>query len=444
MSWPEILNKLLAIVISVLILYNGYVIKKRTGSWFSPGAIICVFWFCYTFFPLVLLFQLPINSLSICYIALGVLLFSWTHLLFNWKKQLNKNANQEFWLSKINDKYVLYIIAIFVIISIIFSISFLNFQEINLLDYFFKPIQEAESLAKKRYSKSLVKTNYNALSFVFSHLAVLFGGTIYYQLKSKSRRALVFICFIPSFFILITQSAKGLFFLSIFIFLGGLIVTRKQGVSMQYLKKNIKKIVLVAVFIPLLLVFSFLSRGFNNNMSFDGFFFKLKHLFSSYILAHIYSFSDWFTAYIGGVATLDYNVSNNYYGFYTFNSITRYVSDKNINVRGVYSEYFRFEDVIQTNVYTVFRGLIMDFNIIGSFIVIIIIGLLSHKIYYIYSCDKNKVYALVSLIFLFSFLYMSFLSSLLYWTVAPLSFIIFYSILIFLKKSFESKTITKK
>lgn len=442
MSWLEISNKLIAITISCLILYNGYLVKRRTGSWFVLGSLICVFWFCFTFFPLVLLYRVPVNNFSILYIAFGVFIFSWSHVFFDWKK-VKKLKKQKFWLEKTNKSQWLFLIMFFVILSLVFSITFLYFQENNILEYFTKPVQSAESLAKRRYSKTLVKTNYNAISFVFSNVSVLLGGVIYGVTKNKLYRLLVFLCFIPSLFTLVTQSAKGLFFLSLFIFFGSLIISNNNKNILLFFKKNFKKLIVAFLFIPLLLVYSFLSRGLNYNSGLADTISKLKFLFSSYILAHIYSFSDWFTAYTGGIATREYDISNNYYGFYTFNFITRHITDENRNVRGIYKEYFYYDDIIQTNVYTIFRGLIMDFNIFGSYLFIFFVGLLSHKLYHIYSYNKNNVFTFVVIIFLFSCFYMSFLSSLLYWTVIPLSFLLFYFILITLKYVCEGKTVAK-
>ena len=222
-------------------------------------------------------------------------------------------------------------------------------------------------------------------------------------------------------------------------FLGGVIVTKQKNNMLDFIKRNLKKSILFLIFIPSLLVFSFFSRGLNKDMGVENIIIKLKLLFSSYILAHLYSFSDWFTVYLGGEGSRTYDTSNNYYGFYTFNAITRYIDPNKENFRGIYNEYFSIDGVIHTNVYTIFRGLIMDFGIFGTFIFVILGGIIANKVYYTLIAKNKSVMGVVGFVFVFSFIYMSFLASLLYWTVTPLSFLLLYLILIIIVRPREFK-----
>ncbi|SUA99148.1 Uncharacterised protein [Pannonibacter phragmitetus] len=125
---------------------------------------------------------------------------------------------------------------------------------------------------------------------------------------------------------------------------------------------------------------------------------RLKFSLRSYAFGHIFAFSSWFDhRLIGGDMLPEHtepkpefhpqwnlhgepalyrNPKDLTYGFWTFMAIAQYIDPNYAALvpEGYYDEYFLKEGVIQTNVYTFFRGLINDFGIAGSMISLIFIG----------------------------------------------------------------------
>lgn len=435
MNTIEIIEKLISIFLSFVLLANAYFLKRKTGTWLFPSCIFSLLWFAYIFLPLLILYQIPVSIQSQLFITTSIILFSVSYAFFNWKQAYSVNQKKIAQVSTNsiigNESRIMWVMICAIILSILTTLIHIANQEINILNYLVAPIRTAEQFAIKRYALALNNTIATPLSLIFSNLAVLIAGVLYLQAKTTIKKIAILSCFLPSLLILITQSAKGLFFLSVFMFLGGLYVSiHRHGLQHINTKKIIRNTKLFLITAPLLLIFSFLSRGFNASMSFTDALMRMKQLFSSYILAHVYSFSDWFNAYCGNKSsTMTYDISNNYYGFYTFNSITRYFDADKENIRGVYKEYYRYADVLETNVYTVFRGMIMDFTVIGALVVMFLFGFCVHKYYYALLTKREPLVASIILIFSIAFFYMSFLGSLLYWSVIPASFLIFYIVL---------------
>ena len=90
----DLFEKLLAILYSFMILFNALLIKKYIGTFLFPASIFCLFWFGYSFFPLIFLFNVPINSNAILFIYFCTLFFTIGSFPFKWKKAINQNSDK--------------------------------------------------------------------------------------------------------------------------------------------------------------------------------------------------------------------------------------------------------------------------------------------------------------------------------------------------------------
>ncbi len=440
----EIIDKIIALIYSILILVNAVCLRKLIGTWLFPGCIFSLFWFFYTFFPLAVLFEVPVNPNAIGFIAIAVVLFSSSFLLFNWKRAFEDNLYKPNPALLFNTKFLKLTLLSAVLISLFSSVMHVLAQGFNLIELIKNPIGVAGEFANARYQETLNYTAFGPISLLFSNISVIIGGLIFGSVSTKNNKKLLF-AFLPSIIILITQSSKGLFFLSVFLFLGGMMVTRLFLNKLTVFSfKVFKNILLVVVSFIVLLALSFLSRGLQEVNDTAVLLDNFRILFSSYFFTHVYGFSDWFTAYTGGDAKFSYDLSNYHMGFYTLTAFFKMLGTDKVTSAGVYDEFFTYKNLLESNIYTMFRGMIMDFGLLGALVFMLLNGYFINLIYYIFLRRVNPVMTVVLLIFTLGYFYISFIISLLTWVIIPFTFIICYLILKFNSYHFVIKPTTQE
>ncbi len=324
--------------------------------------------------------------------------------------------------------------------SVICSIKVMLVQGFSLAELYEDIVLVAAKYAVSRYASEVIYSAYGPLSLGFAYLAVLIAGLIFGSTTNSSRKKWVLLAFLPSIIIMVTQSAKGSFFGSIFYFLGGILVTSIQQNKLLLFKANVLKIVFkVSTFSIALFIFSLMSRGLQDVKDVSVFFEKLRFLLASYFFAHLYNFSEWIIAYWEGFKNSKFDISHYYYGFYTFTSIYRFFGYKKETPDAVYDEYNNIQEQMDSNVYTIFRGMVMDFGILGTVLFIIILGLLLHFCFYIFLNRRRPIISTTITIFMLVIFYYSFIISVLTWNIVPFVLILFIILLKFNYYSFVLK-----
>lgn len=325
-------------------------------------------------------------------------------------------------------KSIFYLI---MILSSVFLVLNSLIQGITIYDLIFNLFGSAAKYADLRYSEQIKINIYGQLSLVFSYLGVVVGGFLFFNADTKSRRVIITILsFLPSAFIAITQSAKGSFPLSIVLFYAGVLICRISANKLNMIEKlSFKPILLYAVPTSIILILSFITRGLYEIGDLGVVLEKLKYNFTSYSFGHIYAFSDWFSFRIGDSSFLNYNEENTSYGFYTFMALYRlFGSDKFVPL-GVYEEYLKYGDLFTTNIFTMFRGLLLDFGLVGSIIYMYITGVFFHLSFYVLLFNKKPVFVVAIFVFMLGYFYSSFLISVLMWNSIYISFVLLWAIL---------------
>ena len=188
---------------------------------------------------------------------------------------------------------------------------------------------------------------------------------------------------------------------------------------------------MVSVGFLILIAVSFLSRGLNDFDDLGVLAGNLRSLFATYFFGHVYGFSDWFTAYTGNVASLNYDVSNYYFGYYTFTAVFEMFGSEKVVSAGVFDEYFVYKDLLDSNIYTIFRGMIMDFGLIGALLFMLLHGFFINIMYYLFLRRNRPILTVILVVFMLEYFYITFIISLLTWSIIPLTFVIAYLILKF-------------
>lgn len=405
--------KIFPISLTMFFLFISLISSKFYKNWINPASIFSIFWFIYTFFPLILAWDVPINSLAVIYLISASFVFAVSGVFFNWRS-MDDESHQ-----KLNNKYSIKINSLFRIFFSMVAISMiLIFLDLMTQGVVFNGniVDFAGQLASLRYAEELVANNYSKISNIINYAIPSIGGVMFAVFTSRWRRLFVILlAFLPLIFVLVSQSAKGPFLLGGALFLNGILICKlisgqRNLITLSELKKTLPYV----FFIIALMIFSFLSRGVNLEDA-DGRL-QLYSYLVSYSSGHLYAFADWLQFEISGNSVTSYDNINLTYGFYTFMGFFRILGDGRLIPVGTYEEVFNYNNFVITNVYTIFRGLVTDFGILGSLVVLFVAGVFFNFCYYFLRFSRKTFIGFFGFSLFFSMCYQSFIISSLQWT----------------------------
>jgi hypothetical protein len=82
---------------------------------------------------------------------------------------------------------------------------------------------------------------------------------------------------------------------------------------------------------------------------------------------------------------------------------------------GIYDENYAYGDLLLSNVYTMFRGLILDFGFVGSLLFMFLVGVVLHKAFHVMLFTRRPVFTVAIFVFVIECFYYSFIASPLSW-----------------------------
>jgi oligosaccharide repeat unit polymerase len=410
-----IASKCLALAFSLVILLNAYLMSRIVKTWLFPAVIFALFWFAVTFLPLICLFTVPVNPWSIAFIAIGTIAFSTSALVFfKWRRAFELNRRKPPPAGYFNTPFLRSVFYAASLSSFVCFLLNMAAQGFSLQDLWFRMVETAAAYAQLRYADELGFSIYAKLNLALAYLAVTTGGLLFGCARSRRQAAVVLTgAFLPAVASMLFQSAKGMLFLFVALFVSGILVTRMFAGRMYLIDRaTIKAFLLAAaVVIPLTLI-SFLSRGVSAN---DGSFLtaELGKYALSYAFGHLYAFSDWFSFHTGLAATLRYPNDPTGYGFYTLMPVFRALGSTREVPMGTYDDYFTYGSILVTNIFTIYRGLITDFGMVGALVYTFVSGFAIHLSFYFLLARRKPVFSIAVFIFAIGYIYMSFAISLL-------------------------------
>ncbi len=431
-----LLNKIFAIGMSSTILIYALIQKKHSKSWVTPAVLFSLFWFCFTFFPLVFMFSVPISPWGTVLIVFCVFIFGLPSLLTRHKFALAMNTSNKYDNKNIYGGTFLrtcfYIIQIFVILCVFVNLSL---QGLSVENFINSPLETANKYLNLRYSGDIQPNIFAQVGVLLNYTGVCIGGLI---LNSKKRKiSIFFLSFIPAALHMIIYADKGTLFLCIAFFYAGIIVSRlNHGDTTLTNRKSSKTIFYSLVILTPILIFSFLARGIGSgdaSQTVDN----LIYYLSSYAFGHLYAFSDWFSSYLLGESSQVYfHDKNMSWGFSTFMAIFRLLGDTTSVPDGYYDEYFQYKNLLKTNIYTIYRGLIQDFGVIGTILYMLLSGTLFNTAYLLILKRKTPILSTSIYICMVGYIYTSFIISIMIWNsifgvLFLLSMILMINVLLF-------------
>lgn len=422
-----------SLAIVYLFLCNAWLCAKFVGFWLNPGSIISIFWFVVTFVPLLIGFYAPINPIAILFIYIWVLLFTLPIYIFDWGHAINKNKAKANFIFLFKSKFIIYcFFSLLVICLLSYFVDLFN-QGVKISD-FKNIISIASRYTSRRYNDELNITVFSKLAVFTSFPVIMLGGLIFGVRKSK---IIVLLSFLPSIFALFFQSAKGLLFVSAFLFFGGVLVISIFRSDFRLIRGRVnKRIIFLGIVVAIGVVLSFLSRGLDNlpiGQMIDG---LLRYL-TTYSSGHLFAFSDWFDYRVGYPYINEYHDIGQGYAFgkYTFMSIFKLFGYGHDIPLGIYNEFYSYGDFIfMTNIYTIFRGMILDFGFLGAMIFALVSGYFFTLSFYKLLINPFPSFHIATFICFVAITYQSYIISSLSWLSLPVS-LFFISFILYMTKN---------
>jgi oligosaccharide repeat unit polymerase len=428
MTGEDFLLKIIAILLSLMLLSQSLFFKKITKNFFHPAALFPLIWFLYTFLPLILLFTIPINPIGMVYILIFSLAFSSTALFFDWSKLKNKHPQ------KGNSYFIKLLIYCFSILSCVFTILHLRIQGIDVNFDITSTLQSAGQHALLSGQARIIGNIYFTLSLIFAYSSSALGGYIYRANTGSFKKSLlVFLSFAPAVLIVILMSGKLILFYSLTLFVAArLLVKIHKGEKFLTSRLNIKKSFVLLFLLIFVILFSINSRTYQAGGT-GSILQNADYVFNTFInytMAQIYAFSDFLSVYLeikdGNVYDEDF-VSN---GHYTFNGILSQFGYGQEMPIGLYQESYNYNNRLSTNIFTGFRGIIVDFGMIIGVIIMSFFGLISNINHYFLLKNSapyisSAVYCII-VAYIFSFYLVSFFVARWSFAVLIILFIVFF------------------
>jgi oligosaccharide repeat unit polymerase len=419
--------KLVALVFSFLILGNAFAVRRVVGTWLFPACIFSLFWFGYTFLPLAVLFYEPVSPWAVGYIFCGMAAFSMGSLVyFRWRPAFDLNRRKPEVETYFNTPFVRTVFYVASVFSLVLFVLGMRIEGFSVSDMLFNSIDTAAQYAGLRNAEALSNNLIGKLGMALAYLAATTGGLLFGSSTSRRQSLIVLVsAFAPAIAPLLFQSAKGLLFQFIFLFLGSILVTRLfQGRLYLLDAPGIRRGVLALAVVFPMTVLSFFSRGLRSVVDPTAQMQLLMSYFASYAFGHLYAFSDWFSFRVGLPSLISYPIEPNGYGFYTFTPLFKLFGSTRTFPPGLYDDYFTSGDLLRTNIFSMFRGLIIDFGMLGTILFMFLSGAAIHIAYYFLLVRPRPTVSVAIFIYSVGYFYSSALSSLFIYNVIPASIVV--------------------
>jgi oligosaccharide repeat unit polymerase len=428
----DVFEKCLALVFSLMILGQAYLVRRYVGTWLFPACLFGLFWFGYTFVPLSVLFWVPAHPAAIAFLFVCTVAFSMGSLAFDWSTAFARNTwKGETAALVYGSRFLKVVFCLTTLAALVFLVLNLFAQGFSLHDLIFDLYVTAAAYANLHFSGGLSAHVFDQLSMIFAYLSAILGGLLVLSAKTKiERRLVVVLSFLPSILVAVTQSAKGLLFLCLILFYAGLLVCRASAGKLRLFEKSsVKSLILYGASLMAVVTVSFLGRGLYTIEDSGDLLRKLVEYYSSYAFAHIYAFSDWFAFYIGRHSEIVYHHESAAHGFYTFMAVFERMGSHKVVPDGVFDEYYSYGGLLSGNIYTMFRGLIQDFGLIGSVLFMLLTGLLLHWSFHTMLYKRRPAFTVAVFIFMMGYFYNSFIISALVWLNIYVTFVLLWIVL---------------
>jgi oligosaccharide repeat unit polymerase len=401
------LNTAISLVLCLAMLVQAVFIRRTLGTWIFPAAVYSIFWAVFTIAPIIINLGVSINPLAVMYIFSTTLMFSAGSIRFNWQDAF-ATAKDTHKVSEFSNQFIRTTLVVVSLIATGSHLINMLTQGFSLSDIANNTSDIAAAYTERRYGENIVQNIFNQVGIVLTYISAIFGGFLFLSRQGAlSSLITLSLSFTPSLFLVLAQSAKGAVFLSIALFLGAIAVYLcRTGSSLKLARSTVTYILIFIALAFISVIFSFLAR-LGTSATND---YLVRYLIS-YSSSHSFAFSDWFSWYIGQDSIFLYRSIDKGYGFYTFMAMFKMMGDTRWVPLGTYDEIYEYSFYLTGNLYTIFRGLIIDFGIVGSLFGVLAFSLLTHHFFRILLTARTANFSIAFSVFVFGAIYHSYLAS---------------------------------
>ncbi len=390
-----IYEKVIAIIFSLCIFGQAYMCKRIFGTYIHPAAMFALIWFFYTIIPLLLLFSVPVNAFSVLFVFCCVLGFTCSSFIFGVRGRDYFSCVQIDTHERYNTWFLNCLLVLVSSLSVIFSTLSLTSQGFRLSTNMQEILSISGEFAALRGNGLLNGSGYESVFVFLTYSSAILSGLVYTYKSSKFKRIIVLMLgFCPALYIVVTQSSKLILFFSIGFYFASILLVKIHQRRFSLLGIiNYTYTFLAILCLIFVSSFSILSR---DKFDISGeLYFVVGHVistFSNYAFAQIYAFSDFFSFYLGEASEVQYASDPEIFGYYTFKGAFDMFGQLGFfDVFGqpggrpdiTYYSSYNYNDEVSTNIFTIFRGLLYDFGMLGSICVMFIFGVIANSFFYL-------------------------------------------------------------
>jgi oligosaccharide repeat unit polymerase len=361
----------MTVLAAVALLALAILARQVEGSWLSPGPFYAGFWTVLTVATLVLAPELPLYGAGMWWIVLStfaVVLGSWIALGLG-RKPTNTSARPP-----ATRPALARTVAVLSGVGLLATWFLLQSQGESLSVLFSSSnlAQVARDFSIARYAGSYTTPISVNVCVVALYTAATLGGCLLGQSSVPvRRRAVGLLPLIPAAGVTLVDTAKAPLYITLVLLVSGFLITRSGSARLSW-RALLLVIAILAFVIPGSILVNLNRYGGSVSSSLDVSVTTAR--IHSEALGSLPAFTYWFDhSAAPGQGQLTWGTSS----FFGPSAILT----GNSRILGVYSDFVSFPSGLGSNVYTVYRGLIEDFTLPGSLLVLFIFGLLARLVY---------------------------------------------------------------
>lgn len=379
-------NLIVSVGIISLNFFVAYFLRAIHRTWLAPSAMYALWWSVTSLVSILVGYREHIPIVGLLWILLSSIVIGAGSLVVKGRNEtiddgVPTNLTIEFPISKLKSLKYIYIIVLFLAFSYI--VTLLMFQNMSLSDLASLEgfLILAAKFSKERYEDVTVLPMYIKLLLPFSFFANCLGGALF----AITKRRIYLLCMIPPVIIstLFTEKSGVLFcfsmwissFMTIFLYNKNLVVFNAN---------TIIRSLIMTFCVSVVLIFSAFARMGDLNVGLVQD--VIDKLYSS-LFGHVAAFSNWLEQF-------DLNVEKPAFGKYTFAGLVDFFGISK-REQGLYTVNYQLANGELTNLYTIHKGLILDFSAAGALIVYFLFGIAGQ---FFFKCVYLKMTKFIGLI----------------------------------------------
>jgi oligosaccharide repeat unit polymerase len=345
--------------------------RQIERSWLSPGAFYAGFWAALTVVTLVLAPELPVSGAGLWWIVLStfyVVLGSWIAL------RLGGRPAEASCRPTATQPALARTVAVLSGVGLLAPWFLLQSQGESLSVLFSASnlAQVGRDFSIARYAGSYTPPISVNVCIVAIYAAAMLGGCLLGQSSaSVRRRAVGLLPLIPVAGVTLVETAKAPLYITLVLLASGFLITRSGSARLSW-RALLLVIAVLAFVIPGSVLVNLNRYGGSVSNSLDVS--QTTDRIHNEALGSLPAFTYWFDH---GAVLQQGQLA---WGTSSFFGPSAILTSKP-RISGVYSDYVTFPSGLTSNVYTLYRGLIEDFSLPGSLVVLFLFGLLARLAY---------------------------------------------------------------